>query len=158
MKSRSSVFSDVAHWTAQQSGRASTFLLACLLVIIWGITGPFFNFSDTWQLVINTGTTIVTFLMVFLLQHAQNRDSTAIQLKLDELIRVSRDARNKVLTLEDLTEAELEHIKGAFTKLASQGEAQADLDDASKDLRQAREGIDEAENAIARASVKQAAE
>ena len=112
-----SLFSTTAQWTARQTGHASTFVLACGVVIVWAASGPRFHFSDTWQLVINTGTTIVTFLMVFLLQHAQNRDSTAIQLKLDELIRVNRDARSKFLMLEDLSETELEEIKRAFATL-----------------------------------------
>ncbi len=112
-----SLFSTTAQWTARQTGHASTFVLACGVVIVWAASGPLFHFSDTWQLVINTGTTIVTFLMVFLLQHAQNRDSTAIQLKLDELIRVNRDARSKFLMLEDLSETELEEIKRAFATL-----------------------------------------
>ena len=99
-------------------GRGSTFALACLTVILWAASGPVFGFSDTWQLVINTGTTIVTFLMVFLLQHAQSRDATAIQIKLDELIRVNRDARDKLLTLEDLSEAELDQVRAALAKLA----------------------------------------
>ena len=114
----SSAFSALAHWTARQMGQGSTFAFAILTVILWAASGPVFGFSDTWQLVINTGTTIVTFLMVFLLQHAQNRDATAIQLKLDELIRVNRDARNKLLTLEDLSEAELDQVRTAFAKLA----------------------------------------
>jgi low affinity Fe/Cu permease len=88
------------------------------LIVVWAVTGPAFRFSDTWQLVINTGTTIVTFLMVFLIQNTQNRDSAALHLKLDELIRVSESARNKLLDLEDLTEAELEYLKGSFTQLA----------------------------------------
>ena len=112
-----SLFSTTAQWTARQTGHASTFVLACGVVIVWAASGPLFHFSDTWQLVINTGTTIVTFLMVFLLQHAQNRDSTAIQLKLDELIRVNRDARSKFLMLDDLSETELEEIKRAFATL-----------------------------------------
>ena len=101
----SSWFEAFASRTARFTGKPVSFLLAFLTVFVWAVTGPVFHYSDTWQLVINTGTTIVTFLMVFLLQHAQNRDSAAIQLKLDELIRVNRDARNKLLTLEDLSEA-----------------------------------------------------
>ena len=85
---------------------------------MWGISGPLFKYSDTWQLVINTGTTIVTFLMVFLIQNTQNRDASAVQLKLDELIRVSTSARNTLLTLEDLTEAELDQVKQSFAKIA----------------------------------------
>lgn len=126
-------------------GRGSTFALACLTVIIWAASGPLFHFSDAWQLVINTGTTIVTFLMVFLLQHAQNRDSTAIQLKLDELIRVNRDARNQLLTLEDLSEAELDQIKAAFSKLADV--VGTDLGGAHEDAADVRKGMKQPESA-----------
>ena len=114
----SASFNTAAQWTSRQCGRASTFAVACLMIVAWAVTGPVFQFSDTWQLVINTGTTIVTFLMVFLIQNTQNRDTTALHLKLDELIRVSESARNKLLDLGGLTEAELEHLKGSFTKLA----------------------------------------
>ena len=110
----SASFNTAAQWTSRQCGRASTFALACLMIVAWAVTGPVFQFSDTWQLVINTGTTIVTFLMVFLIQNTQNRDSAALHLKLDELIRVSESARNKLLDLEGLTEAELDHLKGSF--------------------------------------------
>ncbi len=113
-------FAKAARWAAHQCGRGSTFALACGIVLVWGLTGPLFHYSDTWQLVINTGTTIVTFLMVFLLQNAQNRDAMAIQIKLDELIRANESARNKLLALEDLTEAELEQIRMAFTAIAGQ--------------------------------------
>ena len=92
------------------AGHASTFILAASIVVIWAIVGPLFDFSNTWQLVINTGTTIVTFLMVFLIQNSQNRDSAAIQVKLDELIRVSA-ARNSLVGIEHLTDAELEDIR-----------------------------------------------
>ena len=129
-------------------GRGSTFALACLTIVLWAAAGPVFGFSDTWQLVINTGTTIVTFLMVFLLQHAQNHDATAIQLKLDELIRVNRDARNKMLALEDLSEAELDRLKDAFSKLAAA--VGTDADEAREDLEEARGGLDQAQSAIDR--------
>jgi low affinity Fe/Cu permease len=86
--------------------------------VVWGLTGPIFHFADTWQLVINTGTTIVTFLMVFLLQNTQTRDTAAIQLKLDELIRTNEKARNAMLSLEDLSEEQLDRLKTAFTQLA----------------------------------------
>ena len=146
----SEVFSKVAHWTAKQCGRASTFVLACATIVVWAVSGPVFHFSDTWQLVINTGTTIVTFLMVFLLQHAQNRDSTAIQLKLDELIRASRGARNKLLTIEDLTEAELDHLKEAFAALAKAGDG-ANLRKTREGLRQAEDGLRKAKESAEKA-------
>lgn len=103
-------FGELANRTSIAAGRASTFLLALGVVIVWGISGPIFKFSDTWQLVINTGTTIVTFLMVFLIQNSQNRDSAAIQVKLDELIRVSA-ARNSLVGIEHLSDEELEDIR-----------------------------------------------
>ena len=144
------VFSVVARWTARQMGRASTFALACLSISDWGASGPVFHYSDTWQLVINTSTTIVTFLMVFLIQHAQNRDSTSTQLKLDELIRVNRDARNKLLALEDLSEVELEQFKTAFAKIAAVRTVAGQLDEAEDDLEDAKEGIEQAQSAIGR--------
>src|SRR5919199_2458858 len=113
-------FSNAAHWAARQAGRAHTFIGATLIIVLWAATGPLFGFSDTWQLIINTGTTIVTFLMVFLIQNTQNRDTQAIQLKLDELIRVTDRARNRLVTLEDLTEEELDRVKAQFATLAKQ--------------------------------------
>ena len=106
----SRVFGDAANKTSQAAGRASTFIFAAVLILVWAITGPLFGFSDTWQLVINTGTTIVTFLMVFLIQNSQNRDSAAIQVKLDELIRVGA-AHNSLVGIEHLTDEELEDLR-----------------------------------------------
>jgi low affinity Fe/Cu permease len=106
----SKLFSDIAKVISTAVGRPWGFLLAAAAVILWGITGPIFNFSDTWQLVINTTSSIVTFLMVFLIQNAQNRDSAAIQVKLDELIRVSA-AHNSLVGIEHLTDQELEEIR-----------------------------------------------
>jgi low affinity Fe/Cu permease len=103
-------FSAFAQATSRITGRPSTFLLAVLVVVIWAVTGPFFGFSDTWQLVINTGTTIVTFLMVFLIQNTQNRDTLAIQLKLGELILAMKGVSNEFATIEDLTDEELEAL------------------------------------------------
>jgi low affinity Fe/Cu permease len=116
----SATFSHIAQWTAQQCGRASTFIVACVVIVVWAVTGPLFDYSDTWQLIINTGTTIVTFLMVFLMQNTQNRDTASIQLKLDELIRANENARNAMLSLEDLTEEQLQRIKATFARLAEQ--------------------------------------
>ena len=107
-------FDRVAHWTARQSGRPLTFGLAVMVVLVWAFTGPLFHYADTWQLVINTGTTIVTFLMVFLIQNTQNRDTLAIQLKLDELIRATEGAKNKLIALEDQSEAQIEQVKEGF--------------------------------------------
>ena len=99
-------------------GHPLAFLLAGLIIVVWAITGPFFGFSDTWQLVINTSTTIVTFLMVFLIQNTQNRDSTAVQLKLDELIRAVEGAHNSLLDLEELEDLELERLRAVYEELA----------------------------------------
>jgi low affinity Fe/Cu permease len=100
------------------TGSAYAFIAALVIIIVWGITGPIFHFSDTWQLVINTGTTIVTFLMVFIIQHSQNKDTTALQLKLNELIAASK-ASNKLISVEDLTDEELEVMKKFYAHLSS---------------------------------------
>jgi low affinity Fe/Cu permease len=114
------IFGDIANQTSHAAGRASTFMLAAGIIIVWAVTGPLFNYSDTWQLVINTGTTIITFLIVFLIQNSQNRDSAAIQVKLDELIRVST-AHNSFVGIEHLTDEELEDIR---TKCERRAEAE----------------------------------
>jgi len=106
------MFGAFANVVARAAGRPMAFILATLIVLIWGITGPLFRYSDTWQLVINTGTTIVTFLMVFLIQNSQNRDSAAIQVKLDELIRVS-EVKNNFVGIEHLTDDEIEELRKA---------------------------------------------
>ena len=116
-KSRS-WFGKFAKWTARATGKPVAFALAVGLIAGWGITGFLFRFSDTWQLVINTATTIVTFLMVFLIQSTQNRDSEAMQVKLDELLRVTKGAHVALLDLEELDEAELDRIQGDYAKLA----------------------------------------
>jgi low affinity Fe/Cu permease len=118
-------FMRFANWTAHAAGHPLAFLLACLIVVVWGATGPLFGFSDTWQLVINTGTTIVTFLMVFLIQNTQNRDSKAMQLKLDEIIRATEGAHNALLDLEELTEADINRIRALYIALATH--ARSDL-------------------------------
>lgn len=104
------MFSDMACQTAHLAGKPLTFLIAVLLIVIWAATGPLFGFSDTWQLIVNTTTTIITFLMVFLIQHTQNRDTLALQLKLAELIISMRGAKNSVAVAEDLSEEELERL------------------------------------------------
>src|SRR6188768_1762035 len=108
---RKDIFVKLAKVTSRGAGEASTFFIAMGVVILWIVTGPVFNWSDTWQLVINTGTTIVTFLMVFLIQNTQNRDGEAIQVKLDELIRAIEGAHNALLALEDLEEQDLDRIR-----------------------------------------------
>jgi low affinity Fe/Cu permease len=103
-------FTRFAHAVSHFAGQPATFLAALLLVVVWGVTGPLFGYSDAWQLVINTGTTIVTFLMVFLIQNSQNRDSLEIQLKLSELILALRGARNQLASIEDLSDEDLEAL------------------------------------------------
>jgi len=111
------VFRIAANRISAWTGTATVFLGAVMIIIIWAITGPAFNYSDTWQLVINTGTTIVTFLMVFLIQNTQNRDSKAVQLKLDELIRTTKGARNSFAGLEDLTDDEIQQLDKEFKQI-----------------------------------------
>src|SRR4030042_3640777 len=106
------------------AGSAGSFMLAIAVILVWLITGPLFNFSDTWQLVINTGTTIITFLMVFLIQNTQNRDSAAIQVKLDEIIRVMDGAHNALLDLEELEDKDLQRIRAGYEKLGKKGRAE----------------------------------
>jgi low affinity Fe/Cu permease len=115
---KNSWFTRFAKKTAQLTGRPVTFALAAATIVLWGLTGPLFGFSDTWQLVINTGTTVVTFLMVFLIQSTQNRDTAAIQVKLDELIRVSR-GHNALMDLEELEEEELEAFRRKYEAMAA---------------------------------------
>ncbi|HMA10663.1 MAG TPA: low affinity iron permease family protein, partial [Steroidobacteraceae bacterium] len=110
--------------TARYTGHSGTFALAVLAVVLWLVTGPIFHYSDTWQLVINTATTIITFLMVFLIQNTQNRDTEAIQLKLDELIRATQGAHNALMDLEELEEAELEEFRRRYQALALQARRQ----------------------------------
>src|SRR5690349_22542674 len=112
-------FSRFARWTARQVGSPISFAIAVAVVILWAGSGPFFGWSDTWQLVINTGTTIVTFLMVFLIQSTQSRDTQALHLKLDELIRVNRAARNSLVNVEEMSEAEIQEVKKTFNQVAS---------------------------------------
>jgi len=111
-------FAHFANGAARAMGHPLAFVLAVLIILGWAITGPFFGFSDTWQLVINTGTTIITFLMVFLIQNTQNRESAAVQLKLDELIRAQRGAHNALLDLEELGEEELGRLREVYEDLA----------------------------------------
>jgi low affinity Fe/Cu permease len=117
---RVSRFTRFANATARLSGRPATFFLAVGVIVAWALTGPLFQYSDTWQLVINTGTTIVTFLMVFLIQNSQNRDSEATQLKLDELIRAIEGAHNALLDLEELEDKDLDTIREEYIALARQ--------------------------------------
>lgn len=113
-----SPFTRFAKKTSTFTGKPATFLIAVLLIVAWAVTGPLFGYSDTWQLVINTGTTIITFLMVFLIQNTQNRDTEALQIKLDELIRTQHEANNALLDLEELDDKELGRIRATYVALA----------------------------------------
>ncbi|KRC04052.1 hypothetical protein ASE11_03000 [Hydrogenophaga sp. Root209] len=124
-------YSNFAKSIARMSGRPKTFALAAAVIVVWLVTGPLFGFSDTWQLVINTGTTIVTFLMVFLIQNTQNRDSEALQIKIDELIRATRGAHNALLDLEELEQDNLDEFRRRYQLLAS--EARKDLERGDQD-------------------------
>ena len=112
-----SIFASFARWIEQQLGRSTAFVLAILGVGLWAVTGPFFGWSDTWQLVINTGTTIVTFLMVFLIQRTQNKDARAIHMKLNEIVAALEGASNRLIDVEDLTEEDIETLHRHYQKL-----------------------------------------
>jgi low affinity Fe/Cu permease len=115
---QSAGFTHLAKMASRFTGRPACFVLALAVIVAWAISGPIFGFSDTWQLVINTGTTIITFLMVFLIQNTQNRDTEAMQIKLDELIRVTRGAHNRLLDLEELEEGELDRLREKYEDIA----------------------------------------
>jgi low affinity Fe/Cu permease len=131
----SKAFGNFANGAAKAVGRPMAFVVASLVVVVWGVTGPIFDFSDAWQLVINTGTTIITFLMVFLIQNSQNRDSAAIQVKLDELIRVG-GVKNLFVGIEHLTDEELEELRKKCEKRAK-GEADRAVKNINEQARQA---------------------
>jgi low affinity Fe/Cu permease len=120
MEKRLAWFTDFSKWIAEAAGHPVSFSLALLTIIVWGASGPLFDYSDTWQLVINTGTTIVTFLMVFLIQKTQNRDTETIHLKLDELIRATEGARNVMLNLEHMDDESLKRLRDIYERLGSQ--------------------------------------
>lgn len=120
------IFMRFAKWTARFTGKPITFISAVGVILAWAVTGPIFQFSDTWQLVINTGTTIITFLMVFLIQNTQNRDTEALQLKLDELIYSIKEANDKFLDLEELDDDELDKIRETYLKRAKDAREESD--------------------------------
>jgi low affinity Fe/Cu permease len=134
-------FSYVARRIAVLAGRPATFLAAVTAIVLWALGGPLFGFSDTWQLVVNTATTIVTFLMVFLIQNTQNRDTEAIQLKLDELIRATQGAHNALLHLEEMDDEQIERYQRSYRKLAAAARAKlerGELDTDSPEIKQFR--------------------
>lgn len=120
-------FERFSNWATTATGSPAAFIIAVALILVWSISGPFFDFSETWQLVINTGTTIVTFLMVFLIQKGQNKDSKAIQIKLNELIAAHEKASNRIVDIEDLTEKELDKLHRYYQKLSDLAEEDTDL-------------------------------
>lgn len=122
-------FNGMSKRTSRVTGHPATFFLALAVIFAWIVTGPIFNYSDTWQLAINTGTTIVTFLMVFLIQHTQNRDTLAMQLKLDELIYATRKAHNALLNLEELSEDEMEAIRRNYNAIAAHARGKVKIKD-----------------------------
>jgi len=131
-------FSRIARRIAALCGRPATFVVAVAVVVLWGLSGPLFGYSNTWQLVINTTTTIITFLMVFIIQNTQNRDTEAMQLKLDELIRATQGAHNALLDLEDLEEAQLERYRRRYEALAAMAReklARGELDTDSPEIK-----------------------
>jgi len=139
MKKRSrpiSAFTRFAKLAARATGKPGAFITAALIIVLWAFTGPIFGYSDTWQLVINTSTTIVTFLMVFLIQNTQNRDTEAMQIKLDELIRAVESAQNTMLDLEELDDEELDSIRAEYEVLAQK--AREELRRTKSKIRQAK--------------------
>src|ERR1700761_8942894 len=127
MKKKPNFFERFSNWATVATGSSAAFMIAGGTVVIWAISGPFFNYSETWQLVINTGTTIVTFLMVFLIQKSQNKDSKAIHLKLNELLASHEGTSNRMVNIEHLTEKELDHLHHFYAQLSALAEKDSDL-------------------------------
>jgi low affinity Fe/Cu permease len=127
MKKKVNLFERFSNWATAATGSSTAFIIAAAVVMIWAVTGPVFKYSETWQLVINTGTTIITFLMVFLIQKAQNKDSKAVHLKLNELLASHEGTSNRMVNIEDLTEAELDHLYKFYIQLSSLAEKETDL-------------------------------
>lgn len=138
MKKKANIFEKLAHGATVFSGSTIAFIIAFLIIIVWIISGPYFNFSDTWQLVINTGTTVATFLMVFLIQRMQNKDSRAIHLKLNELVASLKGPSNRLIDVEDLSEEELETLSNYYRHLAQMAKREKDLS-ASHSIEEAKE-------------------
>jgi len=126
-------FDRFAQWLANWSGRPLSFAIALLLILVWAVTGPLFDYNDTWQLVINTSTTIVTFLMVFLIQNTQNRDNDELHIKIDELLRTTHRAHKALLDLEDMDPAELHALRKQYQRMGEHGETGADSKDQTTD-------------------------
>ena len=121
------IFSRFASWATHATGTTGALLAACAVIIVWIVTGPIFHWSDTWQLVINTGTTIITFLMVFLIQRAQNKDAMAVQLKLNEIVAALEGASNRLISIEDLSEGELKTLHLHYLRLAEMAKKEAEI-------------------------------
>src|ERR1700754_1276418 len=126
-KKNSNYFEKFSNWATNATGSSAAFIIAIVIILVWIVTGPVFNYSTTWQLIINTGTTIVTFLMVFLIQKSQNKDSKAIHLKLNELLASHQGASNRMVNLEDLSEKELDQLHKFYVQLSDLAEEEDDL-------------------------------
>ena len=127
MKKKKNLFERFSNWATLATGSSAAFIIAIAVIIIWLVSGPVFHYSDTWQLIINTGTTIITFLMVFLIQKAQNKDSKAIHLKLNELLASHEGTSNRMVDIEDLTEAELDHLHKFYVQLSDLAGKESDI-------------------------------
>ncbi len=127
MKKKKNLFERFSNWATAATGSSAAFIIATLTILVWAVTGPVFHYSETWQLIINTGTTIITFLMVFLIQKSQNKDSKAIHLKLNELLASHEGTSNRMVNIEDLTEEELDHLYKFYRKLSVLAEKESDL-------------------------------
>jgi low affinity Fe/Cu permease len=138
MDKLSHAFRVFAKWAAWATGHPVAFVLAVTIVVVWGLTGPMFDFNETWQLVINTGTTIITFLMIFLIQNTQNRDTAAIQIKLDELIRAMEGAHNALLDLEELEDEDIDRLRTDYCRLAADARKMLDEGKSDTEVRESK--------------------
>jgi low affinity Fe/Cu permease len=146
MKTLHQAFTSFAKRAAKATGHPLAFVVAASVIIVWAVTGPMFGFNDTWQLVINTGTTIVTFLMVFLIQNTQNRDTAALQIKLDELIRATKGAHNVLLDIEEMEEHDIERLRNDYEELAAEARKQLDAGKSDTEVRETKQQHIDAQN------------